>query len=116
MKEIADRVLGTAATRGATYAELRVVDERTRALGTRNGKIATAGDAESRGMGVRVIANGAWGFAATEDLTPEGVSACAAKAVEIAKSSARVKSQELRLAPEKPAEVDWSSPCEIDPF
>jgi len=116
MKEIAARVLNTASSRGATYAELRILDERNRALGTKNGKIGTASDAETMGMGVRVIANGAWGFAATEDLTADGVAACAAKAVEIAKASATVKAQELRLAAEKPAKVDWSSPCVIDPF
>ena len=116
MKEIAARVLNTVSSRGATYAELRILDERNRALGTKNGKIGTASDAETMGMGVRVIANGAWGFAATEDLTADGVAACAAKAVEIAKASATVKAQELRLAAEKPAKVDWSSPCVIDPF
>lgn len=116
MKEIADKVLGTAATRGATYAELRIIDERNRALGTKNGKISTASDSESMGMGVRVIVDGAWGFAATENLTPEGVQACAAQAVQIAKASAKVKSQELRLAAEPAAKVEWSSPCAIDPF
>src|SRR3569832_621196 len=116
MKEIADKELGTAATRGATYAELRVIDERNRALGTKNGKISTASDSESMGLGIRVIADGAWGFAATEDLTPDGIQSCAALAVEIAKASAKVKAQELRLAAEKPAKIDWSSPCAIDPF
>jgi len=116
MKDIASKVLNTASTRGATYAELRVIDERNRALGTKNGKISTASDSESMGLGVRVIANGAWGFAATENLTPAGIDACAAQAVEIAKASAKVKEQELRLAPEKAAKIDWSSPCAIDPF
>lgn len=116
MKEIAHQVLNTAASRGASYTELRVVDDRSRALGTRNGKIGTASDSESCGLGVRVLANDAWGFAATEDLTPDGVAACAARAVEIARASARVQSQELQLAPEPAATLEWSSPCQIDPF
>lgn len=116
MKQLAEWALSTAATRGATFAELRVVDERSRALGTRNGKIGTSSESESMGMGIRVIADEAWGFAATENLTKEGVERCAAEAVEIARASARVKSQELRLAPEKAAKADWSSPCAIDPF
>jgi len=116
MKHIADWALNTAAVRGATYAEARVVDERSRALGTKNGKIGTAGESESMGVGIRVIADGAWGFSATEELTKEGVERCAAEAVAIAKASAKVKSQELRLVPEKAAKVDWTSPCRIDPF
>ncbi len=56
------------------------------------------------------------GFAATDVLTRAGVESCAARAVEIAKASARVKSQELYLVPEPPATATWVSPCKIDPF
>src|SRR3954451_16906089 len=116
VKDIAQLALDTAVQRGATYADARIVDERNRALTTKNGKVGGAYDSESLGIGVRGIANGAWGFAAVDDLSREAVQTAAAKAVEIAKASARVKSQELRIAPEKPAVADWSSPCEIDPF
>jgi TldD protein len=116
MKQVAEWALGTAQARGASYAEARVVDERDRSLATKNGKIATASSLESMGVGIRVIADGAWGFAATEDLTRQGIERCAAEAAEIAKASARVKERPLQLVSEKPAKVDWSSPCKIDPF
>jgi TldD protein len=116
VKAVAQLALDVAAQRGATYADARIVDERNRSLTTKNGKVGGAYDSESLGIGVRVIANGAWGFAAVDDLSHEAVQAAAAKAVEIAKASARVKSQELRVAPEKPAVADWSSPCDVDPF
>src|SRR3954451_23159556 len=116
VKDIAQLALDTAAQRGATYADVRIIDERNRALTTKNGKVGGAYDSESLGIGVRVIANGAWGFAAVDDLSRAAVETAAAKAVEIAKASATVKSQELRIAPEKPAIADWASPCEIDPF
>jgi len=116
MKQLAEWALGTAQARGASHAEARVVQERDRALATKNGKIATASSFESMGAGIRVIADGAWGFAATEDLTQEGVERCAAEAVAIAKASARVKERPLQLVPEKPAKAEWSSPCKIDPF
>src|SRR3954462_4071902 len=116
VKDIAQLALDTAAQRGATYADARIVDERNRSLTTKNGKVGGAYDSESLGIGVRVIANGAWGFAAVDALSGAAVEGAAAKAVEIAKASATVKSQELRIAAEKPAVADWSSPCEIDPF
>jgi TldD protein len=116
MKQIGDWALNTATSRGATYAEARIVDLRERSLATKNGKIASASDGESMGVGIRVIAAGGWGFSATEDLTREGVERCAAHAVEIARASAKVKAAELRLAAENPAIVEWTSPCEIDPF
>ncbi|MGC2110210.1 MAG: TldD/PmbA family protein [Candidatus Korobacteraceae bacterium] len=116
MKQIASWALETAKLRGASLAEARIVNERNRSLATKNGKIGSASDAESQGIGIRVIADGAFGFAATDDLSRNGVESCAARAVEIAKASATVKAQELYLVPEPPAIADWTSPCNIDPF
>jgi TldD protein len=67
-------------------------------------------------MSVRVLADGAWGFAASEDLSRSGVETTAARAVEIALASARVKEQNVRLAPEKPVTTEWTTPHVIDPF
>ena len=67
-------------------------------------------------MGVRVLASGGWGFAATQELSREGVERCAALAVEIAKASAGVQREPVRLVDEPAAVAEWSSPCEIDPF
>jgi TldD protein len=116
MKQIGERALGAAVAAGASYAEARVVDDRHRALGTHNGRVGTASDSESLGLGVRVLADGAWGFAATQQLTRESVERCAREAAATAKASARVKEQDVRLAPEPAAKAEWSSPCKIDPF
>src|SRR5512142_81717 len=116
MKQIAEWALNVAQGRGASYADARVVDERNRALTTKNGKVGSAASSESLGIGIRVIADGAWGFAATDDMRREPVEQTAARAVEIARASARVKRDALRFAPEKAAVADWSSPYRIDPF
>ena len=116
MKHIADWALNVATQRGASYADLRIVDDRSRALSTKNGKVGSASVAESLGIGIRVLADGAWGFAATDDLRREEVEAAAARALEIAKASAQVKTQDVRLAPEKPVTVEWTAPYKIDPF
>ena len=116
MKHVANWALNAAALRGATYTDVRVIAQRSRALATKNGKIGNAADSESVGMNVRVIADGAWGFAASVELGRGAVEATAARAVEIAKASARVKRENVRLAPEKPAVAEWSTPYAIDPF
>src|SRR5438105_10666440 len=116
MKQIAQWAIDTANQRGASYADARLVDERQRALSTKNGKVGHVSESESLGIGVRVIADGAWGFAASDRLDRASVDAAAAQAVAIAKASAQVKFRELRLAPEKPAVADWTSPHQIDPF
>src|SRR5262249_46288389 len=116
MKDIAGWALETAKVRGANPCEVRIVHERNRALATKNGRIGNAQDSETIGAGIRVLAEGAWGFSATQDLSRNGIQRWAANAVEIAKASARVKTHDVRLAPEPPAEVGWNSPCVIDPF
>ncbi len=116
MKDGADWALNVANQRGATYADARIVDERSRALATKNGKIGHASDSESLGIGIRVICDGAWGFAASDDLSRKTVEDTAAHAVAIAKASAKVKLQDVRLAQEKAATAEWVSPFEIDPF
>ena len=116
MKYVAKWALDTAATRGASYADVRVVAQRSRALSTKNGKVGGASDGESVGMSVRVLADGAWGFAASAELGRGAVERTAAEAVAIAKASAKVKREDVRLAPEMPAVAEWSTPYKIDPF
>src|SRR3954453_2744438 len=116
MKHVANWALNVAAQRGASYADVRVIAQRNRALTTKNGKVGNASDTESVGMNVRVLADGAWGFAASSELGRGAVEATAARAVEIARASAIVKREDVRLAPEKPVIAEWSTPYKIDPF
>jgi TldD protein len=116
MKEVAGWALNVCHARGVQFADLRVVDEQQRALATKNGKIGHVADSQSLGFGIRVLADGAWGFAATEDLTQKGIEITAAQAVEIARASAKVKQHDVSLAPEKAYQDDWTSPYQIDPF
>jgi len=116
MNDLANWALNVASLRGATYSDARIVNQRSRALTTKNGRVGSASDSESLGYSVRVIADGAWGFAASEDLSRNGVESTAARAVEIARASAQVKREDIHLAPEKPATADWTTPHKIDPF
>src|ERR1700730_11214070 len=110
MKDISSWALNVAAQRGASYADARIADARSRALSTKNGKVAGASVSESFGIGVRVIADGAWGFAASDDLCRAAVETTAARAVEIAKASSRVKQRDIQLAPENAVSAEWTSP------
>ena len=116
MQEYAEWAVETARLRGARYADARVMDVRHRDISVKNGEVGALGESESRGIGVRVVVNGAWGFASTDLLTREGVQACAARAVAIARASSRVKQRDVVLAAE-PSRVDtWQNPFIKDPF
>src|ERR1700720_4813499 len=105
--------LETARLRGATYADVRVMHLRQRDLTTKSGEVGTLGQSESIGLGIRVVVNGAWGFASTDQLTREGVAACAAQAASIARASALAKKEDVRLAAE-PSYVDsWQCPSNL---
>lgn len=116
MKDLASWALDTATQRGADYADVRVVDERGRALATKNGKIGNASDSRSQGFNVRVLVDGAWGFASSADLGRASVEATAAQAVAIARASAKVKQKDVQLVPEKAVTAEWTTPHKIDPF
>src|SRR5690348_9082401 len=116
MQAWADAAIETAKRRGASYADVRVMDIRHRDISTKNGEVGTLDESESLGIGVRVIADGAWGFASTDRLTREGVQACAAQAVAIAKASALAKRENVALAPENAYVDTWQNPFIKDPF
>ena len=116
MRELANLAIESALTRGATYADARVMDIRERNLSVKNGQVGHVLEDESLGIGLRVIAEGAWGFASTDRLTREGIQACAAEAVAIAKASAMAKRHDVVLAPEQAYVDTWQNPFIKDPL
>jgi TldD protein len=116
MRDIALQALDTAAGAGADYADVRVVRAEDRHLGTKSGKISQILSAESLGAGIRVVVNGCWGFAATDNLDKDGIERAALLAVSIARSGLLARKTEVRLASEKAYQETWVSACEVDPF
>src|SRR5262247_2885796 len=114
MWDITGHSLDIAKLRGATYADARLMHIRQRDLTTKNGALGTLAQSESIGIGVRVLANGAWGFASTDQLTREGIAACAAQAVAIAKASALAKRGDVQMVPEDAYIDSWQAPLRKD--
>jgi TldD protein len=116
MKQLALEALDLVLQAGVTYADVRVIESRERELSTKNGRPGQVASGESLGLGIRVLAAGCWGFAATDDLTKEGIESAAKLAADISRSSALAKQRDVALAPEDKYETVWVSPCRIDPF
>jgi TldD protein len=116
MKDFARQALDTAVSRGASYADVRAIEVAREDIQVKNGEVGGLDLSDSAGVGVRVLAGGAWGFSATDDLSKEGVDRCAAEAVAIARASASLEHEPVRLAPEPAHREVWSSVCAIDPF
>ncbi|MDP9353299.1 MAG: TldD/PmbA family protein, partial [Chloroflexota bacterium] len=105
LRVLAQRALDTASARGATYADIRLLDRVSQSIQTRNGQVDNLLNAKDQGFGIRVIVDGAWGFASSHDPDPKEVDRVAGLAVEIARASASVRAGVARLA-EEPAVTD----------
>ena len=116
-KALAAIALDSAKSRGATYADVRIGRYLNQFVVTREDKVESLTNTESYGVGVRVIAGGTWGFAATSDVTRDGVARAAADAVAIARANSRLQGEPVVLAPAKGAgEVSWRTPIEKNAF
>ena len=116
-KVLADIALETAQSNGASYADVRIGRYLNQFISARNTKIQNITNTESFGVGIRVIVNGTWGFAATNDVTPEGISRAATEAAAIARANSRFQTEPVQLAPQAGfGEVAWRTPIEINAF
>ncbi|HEX8331644.1 MAG TPA: TldD/PmbA family protein [Segetibacter sp.] len=116
-KQMADVALNAARSRGATYTDVRIGRYLNQYVITRENKVENTVNTESYGLGIRVISNGSWGFAATDKLDNDSIAKAAALAVQIAKENSRLLSEPVRLAPQKGyGEVSWKTPIEKNAF
>ncbi len=116
-KQLADVALNTATKRGASYVDVRIGRYLNQAITTREQKVEGVASTESYGAGVRVIADGAWGFYSTDQLTTESIARAATEAVAIAKANAKLQTEPVRLAPQKGVgEVTWRTPIRQNGF
>ncbi|MBB3061116.1 TldD/PmbA family protein [Microbulbifer rhizosphaerae] len=110
-KELADATLNTATKLGASYADVRIGRYLNQYVITREMKVQNVVNTESIGLGVRVIANGTWGFAATNDMTADGIARATAQAVATAKANSKYQKEPVQLAKQKGyGEVSWKTP------
>jgi TldD protein len=114
--ELAELALARVRQSGADYGDIRIQHRVTERLQGEDRRIASIQNVEDTGFGVRVLYHGAWGFAASSVLSPEEVPRVADLAVEIAKSSASVAIERVRLAEEPVHRDRVATPFRLDPF
>ena len=116
-KQLADIALNAAKSKGASYADVRIGRYLNQFIVTREKRVQNIVNTESFGVGIRVIANGAWGFAATNIVTKEEIAKTAEKAVAVAKANSKILSEPVQLASQKGyGEVSWKTPIEKNAF
>ena len=116
-KRLADIALNTAKSKGATYTDVRIGRYLNQFILTREKQVQNIVNTESYGVGVRVIANGTWGFASTNDVSEKGIQKATEQAIDIAKANSRIQSEPVKLVPTKAlGEVSWKTPIKRNAF
>src|ERR1700726_1270270 len=98
MRDIANRALNVARQLGASYVDVRVMERTTEGIAVKNGRVEGVSSRMSSGFNVRVIVNGAWGFAASARMDYTEAERIAHQAVQIARASALVAGEPVRLS------------------
>src|SRR5437763_4054905 len=114
---LAQRAVDAARQAGASYADCRVSRNQTQNVSTRDRRVQGVVDNETSGFGVRVLVDGAWGFAASRDVTADEVVRVARQAVAQARANRASQLKPVTLAAKDPTRGGtWKSPIRIDPF
>ncbi len=116
MHDLTDRALDTATARGASYADARIVHRLEESVSVKSGSVAGVSSRESEGIGIRVVVDGAWGFASTHRLERVAIDETAAEAVRIARASATALRVPVELDDRPAARGMYETPTQEDPF
>jgi TldD protein len=116
MRDLTERALDTATSMGAGYADTRVVRRLEESIAIKTGRVEGVASGESEGFGVRVLVDGAWGFASSHILSMAEADRVAAEAVRIARASGTAMRHRVRLDERPPAVGTYETPVVEDPF
>ena len=116
MRDLSDRALDTAVQLGASYADVRVVHRLEESIAVKSGRVEGVASGETEGFGVRVLVDGAWGFASSSRLTAAEADRVAGDAVRIARASATALRDRVGLDDRPPAHGTYTTPVQEDPF
>jgi TldD protein len=123
--DLAAFAMERARSAGATYADIRINRYRNQRVGFRvqsdraTGKpveVPSVSDTGSFGFGLRVLADGAWGFSASHEVTRDAIARAALEAVEIARANAPLRLQPIKLAATPSYRDTYRTKVVTDPF
>ncbi len=116
-RELMMEALDAAKRAGASWADVRIGRNRNNSVNTREQQVTNVLESDTMGCGVRVLVDGCWGFAATQELTKPAIGAAAQEAAAVAKANRVARDRRVELAP-APAHPNatWRSAYTVDPF
>lgn len=116
MKELVNIALNRASHQGASYCDIRFVENREEWIQVRKGSLSQFDFIEDLGYGIRVLFDGAWGFASSNRITPDDLSKTTDRALSIARTFSKFQKMKIELVQEEPQVDSWGTPYIIHPF
>jgi TldD protein len=116
LEELIKQTIKYLKKKGVDYADLRQIKKEQEDIKVKNKNVETISRSEDQGFGIRVIANGAWGFASSSVASEGEMKRIADKAAEIAKASAITKKEDVKLSEVEPYKDKFSSKFKLDPL
>ena len=114
--KIAVNAVEKALSMGASYADSRFVEIEDESLSYSDGSPESVNRSIDRGIGIRILINGAWGFFGTSVINEKEVSRAVEKAVEIGKASAKLNDKPVELSDTGSYKDEYVSNFKTDPF
>jgi TldD protein len=114
--DLATHAVDAAVGSGAGYADARAVARREQHVATKDGAVDSVSDLETEGIGVRVLVDGAWGFACDPRLSQDGARDAALRAVAFARASSAGARRRVELTPAAAEEGEYEPSIEVDPI
>ncbi|OGP93063.1 MAG: peptidase C69 [Deltaproteobacteria bacterium RBG_16_48_10] len=116
MKKLIENILDIARLKKVPYADIRIVRRHNEEIEVKNGKVEGLIHDEDFGFGIRVLFQGAWGFACSSKVTQKEMETVLGKALKIAKASSKAKGKEIFFPSTSPVTDRYKTPISIDPF
>ncbi len=116
MKDKLKGVIDFLQSKGVSYGDIRYVNTETESIRVTDDTVDTLNKDVDQGIGIRVIIDGAWGFASSSICTVAEMRKVANRAINIAKASALTISEPVKLAEVEPLVGTYATPLETDPF
>jgi TldD protein len=105
-----------AGTKGVGYGDIRIHRDRVQGIHVREHDLISLSESQPQGLGVRLVVDGSWGFAASSDLSEDGVRRAVGAAAEMARLLRPLLEERVELAPEPAHRQTWVAEVELNPF
>lgn len=109
-------IMDEAKKRGVTYSDIRLIEDEIETIETENGNVQGIGKSFSKGFGIRVLYNGAWGFSSSSKVDKYEMEKVLNEAISIAKASSKIKKEDIILSEIEIFEDEYTPDIKIDPF